>query len=103
VAFLLDPAELGALASRVEGCADELRSRAGRLVAATAARWQSTAADAFRRLAADLAADLRRAAGGLDVAARAWRQHAHRAGLVRSAVAAPVEAVVDAAVSWSGG
>ena len=53
---VLDPVELGALARRVDGCADELRGRArGLLLAASVTRWQSTAAEAFRRQAGDLA------------------------------------------------
>lgn len=102
--YLFDPTEVGALASRVEGCADDLRTRAGRLIAtAGSPRWQSSAAESFRRQADDLARGLRRAAGGLDDAARALRQHAHRAGMVRSAVAAPIEVAADLAFSWLGG
>jgi uncharacterized protein YukE len=100
----IDPAELGALASRVDGWADELRGRAGSLLATAAAtRWQSTAAEAFRRQASDLAGALRTSAVVVDEAAGALRRHGRQVQIVQSAIAAPVEFAADLALSWLGG
>lgn len=74
---LPDAAALEAVARHINGHADDLRSRASRLVAAAASvRWHSTAAAAFRDDAQNLAYRFRRAAGEVDDAAHALRQHA---------------------------
>lgn len=90
MALLPDAAALEAVARRIGGHADDLRSRAWRLVAAAeGVRWHSTAAAAFRGDVRDLACRFRRAAGEVDDAAHVLRQHA---AAVRRA-----EAVVRAA------
>ena len=100
---VLDPVELGALARRVDGCADELRGRAqGLLLAASVTRWQSTAAEAFRRQASDLAAAMRTSAVDVDAAAAALRRHGRQVEIVESAIATPLEFVADLALSWLG-
>jgi cell division protein ZapA (FtsZ GTPase activity inhibitor) len=109
---LLDPGELGALARRVDGWADELRQRArGLLVAASVTRWQSTAAESFRRQAGDLASAIRASAAHVDEAAAALRRHGRQVEIVESAVMTPLEIAAttaldfaaDLAVSWLGG
>ena len=100
---VLDPVELGALARRVDGCADELRGRArSLLLAASVTRWQSTAAEAFRRQASDLATSMRTAAMDVDAAAAALRRHGRQVEIVESAIATPLEFVADLALSWLG-
>jgi len=90
MAVLPDAAALEAVARRVGGHADDLRNRASRLAAAAeGVRWRSTAATAFRGDVHDLACRFRGAAGEVDDAAHALRQHA---AAVRRA-----EAVVRAA------
>ena len=101
---LLDPVELGALARRVDGWADELRGRAsGLLVCASATRWQSTAAEAFRRQAGDLASATRMSAVDVDAAAAALRRHGRQVEIVESAIATPLDFLADVALSWLGG
>jgi uncharacterized protein YukE len=103
-AGLLDPAEFAALARRIDGWADELRNRARSLLAAaSAARWQSTAAEAFRRQANDLASALRTSALHVDDAAAALRRHGRQVEIVESAIAAPIEFAADVALGWLGG
>jgi uncharacterized protein YukE len=100
----LDPDELGALAGRVEGWADDLHSRAQSLLAtARATRWQSTAAEAFQRQAGDLAGALRTSALAVDEVATALRRHGRQVQITQSAIVAPVEFVADLALSWLGG
>jgi hypothetical protein len=71
------PGSLEHLAHRVENTADLLRARAGALLAAaSSARWQSSAADAFRRRVETMATSQRHAAAVLDDAAAALREHA---------------------------
>ena len=97
---MLDPVELGALARRVDGWADELRGRAiGLLVCASATRWQSTAAEAFRRQASAM----RRSAVDVDAAAAALRRHGRQVEIVESAIATPLDFLADVALSWLGG
>ena len=104
MASWLDPVDLGALARRVDGYADELRGRArGLLVAASGTRWQSTAAEAFRRQAGDLANAIRTAAVDVDAAAAALRRHGRQVEIVESAITTPLEFVADLALSWLGG
>lgn len=101
---VLDPVELGALARRVDGCADELRGRArGLLLAASVTRWQSTAAEAFRRQAGDLATAMHASAVDVDAAAAALRRHGRHVQIVESAIATPLEFVANLAQSWLGG
>jgi len=101
---VLDPVELGALARRVDGYADELRGRArGLLLAASVTRWQSTAAEAFRRQASDLATAMRRSALDVDAAAAALRRHGRQVEIVESAIATPLEFVANLALSWLSG
>jgi uncharacterized protein YukE len=90
MSVLPDAAALDAVARHISGHAEDLRSRASRLAAAAeGVRWHSTAAAAFRGDVHDLACRFRRAAGEVDDAAHALRQHA---AAVRRA-----EAVVGAA------
>lgn len=90
MAILLDPAALETVARRISNHADDLRSRASRLVAAAeAVRWRSPAATSFRTEVRHLALAYRRSAGEVDDAAQALRRHA---AAVRRA-----EAVVRAA------
>ena len=90
MAVLPDAVSLEAVARRIGGHADDMRSRASRLAAAAeGVRWHSTAAAAFRGDVRDLACRFRRAAGEIDDAAHALRKHA---AAVRRA-----EAVVRAA------
>ena len=90
MALLPDAAAIEAVARRIGGHADDLRSRASRLAAAAeGVRWHSTAAVAFRGEVHDLACRFRRAAYEVDEAAHALQQHA---AAVRRA-----EAVVRAA------
>lgn len=92
----VDGAALRALAGRVDDCADQLRERAASLVAAAAAaRWQSTAADAFRTQIADQAAALHRVGFAVDEVARALRRHGRQAEIVQSAVRTPIDAVLS--------
>lgn len=101
---MLDPVELGALARRVDGIADALRARArGLLVAASVTRWQSTAAEVFRRQAGDLASAIRTSAVDVDAAAAALRRHGRQVEIVESAIATPLEFVAHMALSWLGG
>jgi methyl-accepting chemotaxis protein len=77
MSFLPDADSLVRLASHISGHADEMRRRADDLAAAAErVAWRSTAADAFRARARDLAADLRHAASGVDDAAHSLRSHA---------------------------
>jgi uncharacterized protein YukE len=77
MAVLPDAAALEAVARRIGGHADDLRSRASRLAAtAEGVRWHSTAAAAFRGEMHDLACRFRGAADEIDDAAHALRQHA---------------------------
>jgi len=90
MAVLPDAVSLEAVARRIGGHADDMRSRASRLAAAAeGVRWHSSAAAAFRSDVRDLACRFRRAAGEIDDAAHALRKHA---AAVRRA-----EAVVRAA------
>jgi uncharacterized protein YukE len=77
MAGLPDTAALEAAARHIGGHADDLRSRASRLAAAAeGVRWHSTAAAVFRGDVHELACRFRRAAGEVDDAAHALRQHA---------------------------
>jgi uncharacterized protein YukE len=77
MAMLPDATVLEAVARRIGGHADDLRSRASRLAAtAEGVRWHSTAAAAFRCEVHDLACRFRRTAGEVDEAAHSLRQHA---------------------------
>lgn len=80
MSFLFDPAELDAVADRIDRHAAATRARAVRLGAAVAAaEWRGVAAGAFRGEAQLTVSALRAAAGRLDDAADALRRHARRA------------------------
>lgn len=94
---LPDAAALEAVARHINGHADDLRSRASRLVAAAeGVRWHSTAAAAFRGDVHDLACRFRRAAGEVDDAAHALRQHAAAVRRAEAVVHAAERAVATA-------
>jgi uncharacterized protein YukE len=76
---LPDPSALESSARAFAGLAEYVRARAVRLTAeADAARWRSTAANAFRHKVSDLARDLRRCAELLDEASCALLAHAEQ-------------------------
>jgi len=97
MSFLLpDPAELRALAGRIDAAAHATRLRADRLGATVAAAgWRGPAARAFLAQAEFVLGALRGSAGRLDDAADAARRHAARVdvlvqtltGLVRAGLA----------------
>jgi uncharacterized protein YukE len=77
---LFDPADLDAVADRINGHAAATRARALRLgMAVAAAEWRGAAAAAFGAEAQLTISAQRGAAGGLDDAADALRRHARRA------------------------
>lgn len=83
MSLLPEPAELAALADRINGHAAATRARALHLGTAVAtADWRGIAASAFRAEAYVTIAALRSAAGRLDVAADALRCHAGRVSVV---------------------
>jgi WXG100 family type VII secretion target len=87
MSFLPDPAELRALATRIDQHAGAARARADRLGAAVAATaWHGVAARAFQGQAHLAVAGLRRAAGRLDEASDALRRHADNVGTVVGAL-----------------
>jgi hypothetical protein len=93
-----DPTLLDAVAARINRDADELRTRAARLVAAAdAVRWHSVAATAFRCDVGALARGLRRAADDVDEAAHALRRHAATVRRVRAALGAAEHVAVATA------
>lgn len=86
---LPDPAELEAIAARIERHADALRGQAARLVATLAGtHWQGVAADAFHAQAHAALLALRGSADRLDTAARALRRHAERVRVLVADLAA---------------
>src|SRR5579875_890847 len=99
MSVLPDPAELEAIAARIERHADTLRDQAARLVATLAAtHWQGPAADAFHAQAHAVLLALRGSADRLDTAARALRRHADRVrALVADLAAAGTDGVRTAA------
>jgi hypothetical protein len=81
MSFLPDPAELDAIADRINRHAVATRARAAHLGCAVAtAHWHGIAADAFHAEAHTAISALRSAAGRLDDAADALRRHARRVG-----------------------
>ena len=79
MSLLPDPAELYATADHIGRHADALRARAAQLASAAAnARWESTAARAFRAKVDALGHDMNRAANRIDDAAESLRRHAGR-------------------------
>jgi uncharacterized protein YukE len=82
-----DPAELRALAARIDAHASAARTRADRLGAAVAATmWSGLAARAFAGQAHVAITALRSAADRLDTAASALRRHAEQVDDVLAAV-----------------
>jgi WXG100 family type VII secretion target len=95
MSLLPDPAELRALAGRIDSHADAARKRADRLGAAVAATgWHGRAARAFEGQAETALAGLRAAAGRLDDAADALRRHADNVDSVLAAITGLVRAGV---------
>lgn len=93
MSFLPDPAELRALATRIDQHASAARARADRLGFALAgSAWQGLAARAFQGQAQVAVAGLRSAAGRLDDAADALRRHADNVGSVLGALEAVARA-----------
>jgi hypothetical protein len=83
MAFLPDPSELYAVADRISQHATATRARALRLGAAVGSLdWRGVAASAFRAEAHVTIAALRGAAGRLDDASAALREHAGRVAAV---------------------
>jgi len=89
MSVLPDPAELDALAGRIERHAATARDRASGLAAAVAAaRWRGLAADACDLQVHVLVAALRSAADRLEGAAAALRRHAAKVRAIVADVAA---------------
>jgi uncharacterized protein YukE len=103
MSFLPDPAELEAIADRIGHHAAATRARALQLGTAVAgADWHGLAADAFHTEAHLVLSALRSAAGRLDDAADALRNHAHKVGVLfddlREFGADGVQALEDAVI-----
>jgi hypothetical protein len=98
MSILPDPAELRALADRIDHHATLARARATRLGAAVVAtQWHGLAARAFDVQAAAAVGALRLAAGRLDDAADGLRRHADNVGAVLHTVETMVQAGLDTA------
>jgi hypothetical protein len=83
MSLLPDPAELDAIADRINRHASAARARAEHLGRAVAgADWRGLAADAFHGEAHVAISGLRSAAGRLDDAADALRRHARKVGAI---------------------